>query len=85
MMDQKRYGFWDLNPKLADQHFVLLIDLTDQQIPWNAPHPILHCTCGEGRVLTEYTKGDHKVIRHWLPGVHDCVYIKERNKRLGIV
>lgn len=39
------------------------------------PHPTLGCLCEEGRVI------DQGTVR-FLPGVHDCAYIRERNARL---
>lgn len=43
------------------------------------PHPVLGCRCVEGAVYT--MPGG---IVKWLPPVHDCQYIKERNERLGL-
>lgn len=53
-----------------------LTDVSDLKIAPDAPHPELGCACGEGRLLTD---GDAPVVKYWLPGVHDCAYIEERD------
>ena len=45
----------------------------------DVPHPGYpgkRCTCAEGRIVS----GDSIT---WLPPVHDCLYIQERNRKLG--
>jgi hypothetical protein len=39
-------------------------------------HPVLNCRCVEGRIVE-----DDGTVR-FLPGVHDCLYILERNHLL---
>jgi hypothetical protein len=44
----------------------------------DVPHPgypHTRCTCDEGRIIS----GDSIT---WLPPVHDCLYIQERNRKL---
>jgi len=43
--------------------------------PAHPGYPGKHCTCAEGRIVS----GSHIT---WLPPVHDCAYIKERNRKL---
>jgi len=45
-----------------------------------APHPVMGCRCAEGAVVTPNTAH----VLQWLPPVHDCAYILERNRRLGL-
>jgi len=35
-------------------------------------HPVLKCTCSEGRIV----RGTQII---WMPAVHDCLYIAEHN------
>ena len=43
-------------------------------------HPVMGCRCPEGAV---YTMVPTAIIR-WLPPVHDCAYIEQRNRQLGL-
>lgn len=46
--------------------------ITDGNVP---RHPVLHCLCPEGRIIE-----DGQV--RYMPAVHDCLYILERNNAL---
>jgi hypothetical protein len=69
---------------LLDPGMKPLEDLAGQDVPVDAPHPVLGCRCAEGRLIPEFVRGIPSRIRHWLPPVHDCAYIEERNRRLGL-
>jgi len=47
---------------------------------YRAPHPVMGCRCAEGAVVTPGTAN----VERWLPPVHDCAYIADRNRRLGL-
>jgi len=47
-------------------------DLRAQKIQSETPHPVMGCRCHEGRV-----------VKHWLPPIHDCQYIRERDAKVG--
>lgn len=43
-------------------------------------HPVLGCRCVEGAI---YKDVPPQIVK-WLPPVHDCRYIQERNTRLRL-
>lgn len=37
-------------------------------------HPVMGCTCAEGRYQ------DASGVQHWAPAVHDCAYVAHRGR-----